>query len=325
MNFREQFPWKDIPVAKKGRLSRQRIEAKCCCRVFWFRDEQGKPGLLVEVSTGIPLSCIRKLDFDIRDISIDLFDEPEENIRVLLVRLEDQGNEGVFYKLCSDLVEHLSACNSIEETYDVTCLRLAEWQKLFSGKRRELLTQGEIRGLFAELCLIDEELERNPGAENVLIKGWSGPDRVQQDFILGDTALEIKSITGAHRRKVRISSEDQLQSHLGRLLLRIYFLAETEIHDRATSLNALVDSIKRKLQSAANRELFLHKLAETGYTGVAYYDAPLFLVKGQCTYHVKEDFPRLTAGTLPDGVMSVSYDIALAGLSRFETDEHITG
>ena len=55
-------------------------------------------------------------------------------------------------------------------------------------------------------------LYQNHLDEKAAMEAWCGPDGAHQDFIFGNTAVEVKSLSGRERSTVRISSEDQLES-----------------------------------------------------------------------------------------------------------------
>ncbi len=246
---------------------------------------------------------------------MDVIEVAEEGIRALIIKLEDTQNQDVFLKLCLDLIEHVKASEQNQNTFHVICRRLKKWQSLLSGKARNLLSANEVQGLYAELYFLAEMLESDRSRESILIYGWKGPEKNQHDFILSDIAVEIKSIAGDQRGKVRITSEDQLDTHLGRLYLRVYFLSE--VQQGGESLNAITRRIINQLTHRENRELLELKLESARYIDIPDYDLPMFRVKDCRTYLVLDDFPRITRKTLPEGIEAVAYDLVLAGIDRF--------
>src|SRR5882757_2561357 len=103
----------------------------------------------------------------------------------------------------------------------VSLAHLHRWKAFLSGKRTGILSVEEVRGLFAELQFLrDLYQSRLPHPE--AIDAWCGADRVQQDFIFRDNAVEVKSLSGKERSAVRISSEDQLETLSSRLFLEVY-------------------------------------------------------------------------------------------------------
>lgn len=316
-------PWADIPTAKAGKFCRLRVSNNTKHALFWFRDDTHRSGLLIEISQGISHAILKNVKINIRDISIDIVQLDKENTRAFIIRLEEESNRDVFLKLCLDLIERVTASNETEEIFYIICGRLKKWQSLLSGKTRNLLSATEIQGLYSELYFIAEMLMKDKSRESLLIKGWEGPERIQHDFVLGDTAVEIKSVAGNQRGKVKISSEDQLDTHVEKLYLRVYFLSEIQDDINAESLNAIVRRIISLLIDKENRELFEIKLGAAGYIDIPDYDVPFFRVKDCRSYLVDNDFPRITRNTIPEGIEAVSYHVVLAAIEKYRIETEI--
>lgn len=313
-------PWADIPIASKGRYSRLRVSDTTHMGIFWLRDDTDRLGLLIEISKDISSASLNQAKINIRDISVDIRDIIDEKIRVLIIRLENPQNRDVFLKLCLDLIERVETLDRNEDTFLAICKRLRKWQSLLSGKWIDFLSINERYGLFAELSFLAEMLERNISTKDALIRGWEGPNGTQQDFILDDAAIEVKSIAGNQRGKVRISSEYQLDTHLDRLYLRVYFLSEISDGEIGESLNALVLRIHRLLGESKSRDLFEAKLELAGYIDIPEYDKPLFRIADYRTYLASDDFPRIIGSDLPKGVEAVAYNLVLASIEDFRID-----
>jgi hypothetical protein len=317
-------PWSEIPIASQGQISRLRVNASAAHTLFWFRDDAGRLGLLVAIHHDTSSSALNKAKINIRDISTDVIEVAEEGIKALTIRLEENQNRDVFLKLCLDLVERVNTCDQDEDIFLAVCGRLKKWQSLLSGRGRSLLSANEIQGLYAELYFIAEMLEKHANQEELIIRGWEGPEKIQHDFVLDDIAVEIKSIAGNQRGKVRISSEDQLDTHLGQLYLRVYFLSE--IHEDgkgAESLNSIVKRISSMIQNQENKVLFETKLEVARYIDIPDYDTPLFRIKDCRTYLATDEFPRITRKMLPEGLEAVSYDLVLASIEKYRTKTEI--
>lgn len=91
----------------------------------------------------------------------------------------------------------------------------------------------EVRGLFAEIVFLMELIDRQMSS-GAAVEAWLGPERSHQDFMFGNTAVEVKSLSGAERSSVRISSEDQLESLNDALFLRVYRLSSLADAARST-------------------------------------------------------------------------------------------
>jgi hypothetical protein len=314
-------PWADMPAAPAGRLSRRRANSESRNEILWFRDEDGYPGLLIEVAGSVTPGHLRKFDISLRDVTVNTVELSDVGFKALSIKLTDENKIDVFSRLCHDIAERVTKADEIDETFHVACRRLKKWQSLFAGRTSGLLTANEVQGLFAELSFLNELLDSGVISQEQVIGSWKGPERSQQDFILNDRAVEIKSLTGQNRSKVRISSEDQLHSHLSRLFLRIYLLAEIYETSGGEDLNSLVRGISAKLTEESTKDRFETLLQMAGYIDLPEYDQPQFMVKNCFTYFVSDHFPRIIQQTLPAGIQAVSYDVLLGAIEPFRVSE----
>ncbi|MCY3725682.1 MAG: PD-(D/E)XK motif protein [Rhodobacteraceae bacterium] len=325
MTLNHNNPWSKIPTASPGVLSKIRTDPNSNRIVYWFRDDRGQCGLLVEIDKAISKHGLNKARINIRDILIDVIEIQDEQLRALTIKLEEQQNRDVFLKLCLDLIERVNRCEENDDVFYAICTRLKKWQSLLSGKKKNLLNAKEIQGLYAELRFLYERLIKNKpfSFQNQynLVNSWEGPQGGQHDFVINDFAIEIKSISGNQRSKVRIHSEDQLYTHLNELFLRIYFLSVSNNEDIGESLNEIVERINKIFQDNETRDLFDTKLTLARYIDLPDYDYPKFTQIDKRTYLVNDEFPRITPDKIPEAVESVSYDLTLPGIEQFRVDE----
>lgn len=313
-------PWSNISNPSHGQFSVTRVETATTRQMFWFRDTDGSVGLLIEIHPATSAAMLREANISIRDVLIEIRHISDRGILALAVRLRDGNKSDIFLRLCLDLIDRVNSAPDNERIFYTVCQRLKKWQSLFAGSTKGLLTANEIQGLFAELYFLAELLDSGSVSQEEVIHGWKGPDRAQQDFILNDTAIEIKSLTGQNRSKVRISSEDQLYSHLSRLFLRIYMLAEVYGSD-GENLNSLVRRVSTRITLDTLRYIFETTLHISGYIDLPEYEQPQFVVKSCYTYLVSDGFPRIIQKTLPVGIQAVSYDLLLAVIEPFRVNE----
>ena len=316
-------PWQSIPQAHAGQLNRLKVDIASNTNLYWYRDDSAHPGLLISISRDIPSYVLKEAEMNIRDIIVDVRDLSGEIDRALVVQLQDDTKQDVFLKLCLDLIDLIDKEYNSEDAFRHICRRLKIWQALLSGKRTNLLSKTEVQGLYAELHFLAELLKTTPEKEQLIVDAWQGPEGIHQDFILNDMAVEIKSVSGNQRGKIRISSEDQLESHLSNLYLRVYFLAEFHAGNDGESLNAIVQRIRQNLTYNESRDQFEHKLQTARYIDIPEYDLPGFFVNDCHTFQVTTDFPCITRSNLSSSIMSVAYDIILASIQNFRVDNSL--
>ena len=286
--------------------------------VFWGKDDSGQCLLIVELA-GEHSAQFGRDRTAVTGIDIDLRQKPGADRQHLVLSLEKQVDRDLFLALCETLIVSLDPVTEAAVALAVALAHLKRWKAFLSGRDPRLLSPEEVRGLFGELQYL-QRLLAAPMAEKDAIDSWQGADRAQHDFSFGNTAVEIKALTGKERNSVRISSEDQLECLNDHLFLRIYRLSVMPESDQAISLNMLVSRIEAKLKEAASIERFTASLAAYGYGYMLDYDQPRFVVSEIRNYRVTDGFPRLVRSELPDGLMRVSYDIQLESIEKCRCD-----
>ena len=311
-------PWDDIGSPNVD-YNVRRVAKSGSIPLFWGKDLDGDCLLIIELA-GDHHAQFRKDGTSVHGIGVDLRQSDEPGQQRLVLTLEKHVDRDLFFGLCETLVASLAPVTEPSAALSVALTHIKRWKAFLAGRKSGGLSPEQVRGLFAELQLLRAlYAERLPAT--VAVAAWCGADRVQQDFILGNTAVEVKSLSGRERNAVRISSEDQLESLTSSLFLMVYRLSELPESDQAMSLNALVQLIEQEIGEAEALEQFSRKLAAYGFAPLAEYDAPRFLVSDTTAYRVVEGFPRLIRSQIPQGVARLSYDIELESIRPYLCDE----
>jgi hypothetical protein len=283
---------------------------------FWGRDTTGACLFIVELQ-GDHTDQFRKNLITVHGIDVDLRGGEPGQQRLVLT-LDKQVDRDLFEGLCRTLASALERAADSASSLAVALAHIRRWKTFLSG-RSQYLSAEEVRGLFAELTFLLELIERQPSSA-VAVEAWLGTERSHQDFIFGNTAVEIKSLSGTERSTVRISSEDQLESLNDTLFLRIYRLSSLSDAPRSQSLNELVTAVQTQLGEAEAVEAFDRKLVAYSYAPLPNYDTPLFVVSDVRSYRVGDGFPRLIRSQLPEGIGQVAYDIRLEAIAPYACD-----
>lgn len=311
----ESSPWDGIGVPGADFNVRQ-VVGKTVVPCFWGRDRNGACLFIVELQ-GDHTGQYRKNAVTVNGIDVDLRGGDAGRQRLVLA-LEKEVDRDLFEGLCRTLAAALEHATDSVSSLAVALAHLRRWKTFLSGRGQHLSAE-EIRGLFAEITFLLELLDR-PVPAVAALEAWLGPDKSHQDFIFGNTAVEIKSLSGAERNTVRISSEDQLESLNDALFLRIYRLSNLPDAAGARSLNAAVADVQARLGEAEAVEAFDRKLVAHGYAPLPDYDEPTFVIGSVTTYRVQGGFPRLMRSQLSTGIARVAYDIRLETLTPYECD-----
>ena len=312
----ESSPWDDIAVPGADFNVRQ-VAVGTAVPCFWGRDASGACLFIVELQ-GDHAAQYRKNAVTVNGIDVDLR-AGDQGQQHLVLALERQVDRDLFEGLCRTLASSLEHATDSASSLAVSLAHIRRWKTFLSGRSQHLSIE-EVRGLFAEIVFLTELIDRQMSS-SAAVEAWLGPERSHQDFIFGNTAVEVKSLSGGERSSIRISSEDQLESLNDALFLRVYRLSSLADAAGARSLNEIVAAVQARLGEADAVEAFDRKLVAHGYAPLPDYDEPRFVVSDVRSYRVGDGFPRLMRSQLPPGIANVAYDIRLETIAPYKCDE----
>ncbi|MFM9913110.1 MAG: PD-(D/E)XK motif protein [Methylophilaceae bacterium] len=310
----ESSPWDEIGVPISD-FNVKRIAGNMAVPCYWGRNRFGLCLFILDLD-GDLAENFRNNNVQMNGVEVDLRTDGSQ--QRLLLTLEKQADRDLFEGFCRTLAKALEYANDSASSLNIALAHIRRWKVFMSGRSQHLSAE-EVRGLFAELIFLGE-LVNQLGAK-AAVEAWKGPERSHQDFIFGNAAVEIKSLSGAERNSIRISSEDQLESLNDNLFLRIYRLSDLPDVASAHSLNELIAEIQDKLDFSEAVEAFNDKLAAHAYVPLPEYDAPKYVVSEIQSYRVEGDFPRVIRARLPAGISNVSYDIRIESITVFGCNE----
>ena len=312
----DSSPWDDIAVPGADFNVRQ-AAVGTAVPCFWGRDAGGACLFIVELQ-GDHAAEYRKNAVTVNGIDVDLR-AGDQGQQHLILTLERQVDRDLFEGLCRTLASSLEHATDSASSLAVSLAHIRRWKTFLSGRSHHLSIE-EVRGLFAEIIFLMELIDRQMSS-SAAVEAWLGPERSHQDFMFGNTAVEVKSLSGAERSSIRISSEDQLESLSDALFLRVYRLSSLADAAGARSLNEIVSAFQARLGEADAVEAFDRKLVAHGYAPLPDYDEPRFVVSDVRSYRVGDGFPRLMRSQLPTGIANVAYDIRLEAIVPYECYE----
>jgi hypothetical protein len=300
-------PWHGLTPPLAGSLSARRAHAAHPLDFFYAVNSDNQLMLLLRLSQEI--TGVQELP-RLKGLRLQWV-EASHSLQLALVNKQDVE---LFTLLCRDLISCTSHASSGAEGLDLICARLVKWQRLLSRGGPRLLDAHEIRGLFAELTFLQNELIPRFGHDAV--QSWKGPSGFPQDFAADNKVFEIKSHLVGAQQVVRISSPTQLWLDTLSLYLCIYHL--TEVSAGGKSLGALIDEIIFTLRpSATATEEFEEKLLSLGYIDLPEYRMQEFATAKFDVFQVGDEFPRIALPAIRPGIQDLTYGIQLAALSPF--------
>ena len=318
------FPWEKIKTPT-DELNLLRVSANHPHGFFWGRDSSGHYLLVLKcTATDFPKKFTRQ-KIELSGIKTDFRAQPDTQEAFLMFLLQETKNADIFFTLCNDLIQKTEPIKEIGAAMEILFSRLERWRSFLSKTRKNLLSDQEIQGLFAELKFMEQSLDLQLATPTKAIEGWHGPLGGPHDFVFDKSAIEIKSVAGSQSDFVRISSENQMQTHLDRLYLIVFFLARDTDCKAGISLNEMVSTLRKKIADDGLQDAFDKRLIEAGYIDIPEYDLPCFSVAEIRTYLVENDFPRITPDSIPQGIKHVSYKISFSSITDYLCDMSVIG
>ena len=282
---------------------------------FWGKDAAGRCLYIIELD-GDFRAQLGSERLQVKGLDVDLRTGERAGTQHLVLALRHDVDQDLFASMCRTLGAALEPVSGPDDGFRVAIEQLHRWRAFFAGKQVRLLSHEEIRGLFAELCVLRWIFNGHRSKADA-VGGWYGPEQAHHDFVFDDLAIEVKSLIPKDRNTVRISSEDQLEKDVGKLFLFTVFLSAGGTATQRYSINALVALIEDELASTGALGAFRQKLARSGYVRLDDYDHPEFAVVDMTAYRVEEGTPRIVRSQVPAGVSRVQYQIALESLAPY--------
>jgi hypothetical protein len=299
-----------------GKSVERRVKEAKQKKIYWVNDVYGRYGISFRASVNFTkldnLPKLRGIQLQKSNVS--------ENKGVLNIVLNSKDEWELFLALCENLVSAAVEFDNDEAAISAVETRLNRWQELLKKERvRELSIERQM-GLYTELKCLRDIVAPKVGFKNA-ITSWVGIDFDRQDFLLDDTAIEVKSHKTSKGEIIQVSSKYQLDSIKEKLVLISYALTFSE---NGETVQNIAEDIREQLKSGdiKTMEMFESKLIESDFIPEL-LEAPLqaFLIDSPKIYLVKDDFPRIESHKLSPFIQKVNYSIELTYCSRFEIKE----
>ena len=291
--------WRGIPVAPAGPcelLAARRFPGNEEALLAGFRNARLSPSERLPEGRGFEM------------VRADL--NGDDRTWIALSRKES-GSPDLFVEMVGDVVGAMdSEASAGEASVLITMIRRVRmWQQFMARGARPLGLEAEL-GLAGELSFMTLLLDTGVLIDSVL-DGWVGPDDAPQDFRIGDGAIEVKATLSTAGFPAMVGSLDQLDD----ATVSPIFLAAVRfaLEEDGLTLPEILSDVERRLVTDPGAASVLReKLLTAGYVeshAAAY--TRRFAVRENRLYSIAEGFPRLTSGTVPDGVSRAIYEIQL--------------
>ncbi len=239
---------------------------------------------------------------------------------LMVLRLRQNGLETVFGRLCQDLADAAEGMPDEKALVVLFRERLNLWRKLFQHGGSGFLQPHEIKGLIAEMLILELLIRDGERDVHETVSGWIGPLGADQDFRYSDRAIEVKAI-GPGAESISISSLEQLGCAVPMDLILATLRPATPGEPGAIGLNALAARIEGVIaESPEALNIFKERLLEARYVEHEFYETVLFEPTSIAAYSVRDTFPKLVRDMVPAGIVGASYSIGIDSIADFRSD-----
>ena len=223
------------------------------------------------------------------------------------------GSPELFATMSCDVIGALDdavAAGADEAQLARVCIgRVGAWQEFMRKGTQALSPEAEI-GLVGELALLGAIISAGVTAAHA-IESWVGPLDKIQDFEIGTGAVEVKATLSAKGFPAKIGALEQLDDAIRQPL----FVSGVRFRqvESGQNLPELVAAMRAAIQDDAEAaRLLSERLLAAGYIDAHEGRYPRrFALDEIRVIKVGEDFPRLTPGNVPSGILRAMYEIDL--------------
>ena len=292
-----QDGWRCIPVASAD-----------SCQLMAARRFPGNEESLLTHFPTVKIPVAEKLP-EGRGFTIERVDPHGDGKTWLALTRKESGSIELFVAMVGDVVGvmDVEAASGEERLLAIFLGRVRAWQEFMRKGVQGLEPEAEI-GLIGELSFLAAMLDAGIPA-SLAVESWVGPLDGIQDFEVGTGAVEVKATLSATGFSAKIGSLEQLDDSIRQPL----FLAGVRLSQTGAGRNLpeFAGHVRGLLNSDAEAQrLFADRLLATGFFTVhADRYSRRFSIVGTRVVEVGEGFPRLTHGTVPNGIRSARYEI----------------
>ena len=224
---------------------------------------------------------------------------PESHETEIELILMDAIHREIFDRLIEDLVEVTRETQDEYSGVRRFLERLSNWQQLLRMLVLGGLSRKGQQGLWGELWVLREEVAPIVGFIGS-VRGWRGPLGDNQDFQMGNVAIEVKTSVDLSFDRMVIASERQLEVPEDVALVIVALSLDVRVGHGET-LPDLVANLRQIASGEGCLHMLNDKLETSGYLNedTHLYADPGYMVRESAMFGVSEGFPRITSAGSP--------------------------
>lgn len=310
--------WQDMSSFKDiNGFKALRISSYCASDLFIATDEDGYRCLLLFLPSGIE---VKLKGVDKEKLKIAFL----KTKNIILIKLNDLDFNDLFNDLILSLYIKIKDLSDPNQYSKELINSFYKWAEFFEDRLTSKLSSEEIKGLFGELFVLNELLEKsNSNNINNVLESWKGPFDITNDFIFDDKNIEVKTKEES-KSFVKISSEYQLEAEFDKGLELLVISVKIDMINGESINDLLKKSVMCIRQNLGDLSILYHALGQKGLTieSTIEYNNHRFTVTKTNLYDCeKENFPKLSVSNLPEEITRINYNLRITTLNDFLLEE----
>lgn len=239
--------------------------------------------------------------------------------KCLCIILNDDFFKELFDDLILSIYNKIYNISSVIEYSELFVRHFIKWSAFFENKTKDGLTKDQVKGLIGELFYLKNLLLNCELGVDDILNSWRGPFDEAHDFVFELQDYEIKTIETS-KYSVRISSEYQLESQIGKELALVVIIVKLD-NENGLTLKSLINDIKIIIhENLGDNSIFIKALSQKGLTkgDLDKYEIYRYRPIEEISFDTnRENFPKLASSLIPDEIYNINYNIRLNLIEEF--------
>lgn len=224
---------------------------------------------------------------------------------LLILQRTESGSKELFAQVAEDALGIAERAASAQDAALGFVDRIVAWKKFMNELREAGMTDAEETGLLGEIVVADLLLD--VVGPTAAVSGWVGPEDGLHDFVVGSSAVEVKTTLGS-QDVIHVFSLDQLDPSALEVLL--LFRVSARIDPLGKTLPEWIDAFMARC-AGLDREVE-YKLLLSGFSGVNRHQfTRRFSITGVDSYLVGDQFPGLRRSSVSPAISQAAYQLDL--------------
>lgn len=239
---------------------------------------------------------------------------------IVLIKLKDFDFKDLFDDLILSIYSKINLISEPILASEEFIKTFYKWSLFFEDKRIKKLGEEQIQGLFGELFVLSEYIEKsNQSNINIILDSWKGLYDAANDFVYDLKNVEVKTKKES-KLFVKISSEYQLEKELDKDLELLVVSVKLDLIDGKSIHDMLLQIIKLIRVNLGDLSILYQALNQKGLTleNLKQYNNHRFIVTKTESFDAGMDnFPKLSVSMINNEISNLKYKLRVTQLNEY--------